>query len=75
MARTPKREEIERKAYEIYEQRGCEDGHAEEDWFAAEHELIEQFAGGEREAPGSRIRAAVAESMQKRSVNVRGAHN
>jgi len=38
MARTPSREEVERRAYEIYEQRGREDGHELEHWLAAEEE-------------------------------------
>jgi len=38
MTRTPNREEIERRAYEIYEQRGREEGHALEHWVIAEQE-------------------------------------
>lgn len=38
MTRTASREEIERRAYEIYEQRGREDGHALDDWLMAERE-------------------------------------
>jgi hypothetical protein len=30
---------IARRAYEIYCERGCEDGHDMEDWFQAEREL------------------------------------
>lgn len=32
-------EEIAMRAYELYEQRGGEDGHAWDDWFQAEREL------------------------------------
>jgi len=32
-------QEIERRAYELYLQRGGGDGRAEEDWFQAEREL------------------------------------
>jgi hypothetical protein len=32
-------EEIRRRAYELYELRGREDGFAEEDWARAEHEV------------------------------------
>ena len=32
-------EDIARRAYELYEQRGGEDGHAWDDWFQAEREL------------------------------------
>lgn len=31
-------EEISRRAYELYEARGCEDGHDVEDWLRAEAE-------------------------------------
>ena len=31
---------IARRAYELFEQRGCEHGHAWEDWFRAESELL-----------------------------------
>lgn len=32
-------EQISRRAYELYEQRGREDGYAEEDWVRAEKEI------------------------------------
>lgn len=35
-------EAIRARAYELYEQRGREDGHAEEDWLRAEHEVRNQ---------------------------------
>jgi hypothetical protein len=31
--------QIQQRAYEIYLQRGCDDGHDVEDWLAAENEL------------------------------------
>lgn len=31
---------IRRRAYELYEKRGCQDGHAEEDWLQAEKEIL-----------------------------------
>jgi hypothetical protein len=37
----PSREAIEERAYEIYVQRGCQDGQEVADWIAAENELIE----------------------------------
>jgi len=40
----PAREEIERRAYEIYLARGGEPGHELEDWLQAERELREQRA-------------------------------
>ena len=60
MARTPSKEEIEVRAYEIYEERGREDGHDVEHWLVAEGELSSEPAEA-----GSRIRAAVAQAMQK----------
>jgi hypothetical protein len=75
MTRTPSKKEIERKAYEIYEQRGCEDGHADEHWFVAEHELTEQLAASDSATPGSRIRTAVAQAMQQKSAGAKSAHN
>jgi len=32
-------ERIRRRAYQLYEQRGCQNGHAEEDWLLAEQEV------------------------------------
>jgi len=34
-------EQIRRRAYELYEQRGREDGHDVEDWLQAESELTQ----------------------------------
>jgi hypothetical protein len=31
---------VRRRAFELYEQRGCKDGHAEEDWARAEAEIL-----------------------------------
>jgi hypothetical protein len=36
----PTREDIARRAYEIYVARGKADGRATEDWMQAEHELL-----------------------------------
>jgi len=33
------REEIEKRAYQLFEEHGCRDGHALEDWINAEREL------------------------------------
>ncbi|HEX5423355.1 MAG TPA: DUF2934 domain-containing protein [Candidatus Acidoferrales bacterium] len=74
MARTPSRDEIEVRAYEIYEQRGCEDGHADDDWFAAERELTERSAP-ETGKSGSRIKEAVSQAMQQKSRSAGSAHN
>lgn len=69
MERTPNREEIERKAYEIYEQRGREEGHAEEHWLVAEHELTKKLSVGEPAPSGSRIKATVAQALQQKSAS------
>ncbi|MGB9434272.1 MAG: DUF2934 domain-containing protein [Candidatus Acidiferrum sp.] len=34
-------EQISRRAYQLYEQRGQEHGHADEDWLKAEREILE----------------------------------
>ena len=38
-SRGPSQDDIERRAYEIFLERGGIDGHAEEDWLQAEFEL------------------------------------
>ncbi len=35
-------EEVEKRAYELYLQRGAEHGHHEEDWLLAEAQLLEE---------------------------------
>lgn len=75
MARTPGRDEIERKAYEIYEQRGCEEGHAEDDWFEAERELAAQIATDESDKSRSRIKTAVSQAMQQKPHSARSTPN
>ena len=39
-AQTDLEEQIRARAYELYEERGREDGHHEEDWIAAEREVL-----------------------------------
>jgi hypothetical protein len=41
--KTPTQKEIELRAYEIYLQRGGEDGNDRNDWLAAEKELTESL--------------------------------
>ena len=36
------REELEKRAYELYLQRGAEHGHDQEDWLMAEAQLAEE---------------------------------
>jgi Protein of unknown function (DUF2934) len=38
----PTKKQIEARAYELYLQRGCEDGHDVEDWLTAEKELTQR---------------------------------
>jgi hypothetical protein len=40
------REEIEKRAYQLFEERGCRDGHAFEDWIDAERELAKPESNG-----------------------------
>jgi Protein of unknown function (DUF2934) len=35
-------QQVRRRAFELYEQRGREDGHDLEDWLQAESELVQQ---------------------------------
>jgi hypothetical protein len=37
-------EQVRRRAYELYEQRGREDGHELDDWLQAESEVVQQKA-------------------------------
>ncbi|HZP17721.1 MAG TPA: DUF2934 domain-containing protein [Terriglobales bacterium] len=37
--------EIRTRAYLLYEQRGCTDGYAEQDWLTAEREVLARHAG------------------------------
>lgn len=46
----PTPEEIELRAYQIYIERGCADGHDVDDWLQAEHELSEKYASSSRMA-------------------------
>jgi len=38
------RDRIQRRAYELYVERGSEDGHAEQDWVRAESEIMSKPA-------------------------------
>jgi len=46
----PTQNEIERRAYELYEQRGREDGHDRDDWLLAEAQLRRDEAGAKPSA-------------------------
>lgn len=73
MTQMPGRDAIEKKAYEIYERRGCEDGHAEDDWFAAERELNKEVTDADRSR--SRIKTAVSQAMQQKPESARNVRN
>ena len=49
----PTREEIELRAYQIYVERGCVDGHEVDDWLQAERELDEKYAKTGRKTKGA----------------------
>jgi hypothetical protein len=51
-------EMICRRAYEIYQDRGCEDGHAREDWLQAEREILDGLIG---QARAGRLEVVLAE--------------
>lgn len=71
MSKQPSNEQIEARAYEIYLERGREDGHDVDDWIAAEKELSrrqrEVEAVFEQEEPESKKLgyAATASSRRK----------
>ena len=52
--RSPTIEEIEQRAYEIYLERGGEEGRSVEDWITAEKELSELPEKSESSIPKSR---------------------
>ena len=54
----PTAEQIEKRAYELYLERGGEDGHDFEDWLAAERELIEVSEESVSAAPRARAASA-----------------
>jgi hypothetical protein len=45
------RDRIERLAYSYWEQRGCQDGSAEEDWYRAEAEIAAEEADRSKLVP------------------------
>ena len=54
----PIAEQIEKRAYGLYLERGSEDGHALEDWLAAEREVIELPEESASAAPRARAASA-----------------
>jgi hypothetical protein len=69
MAQKPTREEVELRAYEIYIERGAQDGHDVEDWIAAEDELSNRLASEPQQAtpaPTTLHRTATASGGDRR---------
>jgi hypothetical protein len=56
--RTIRREELEKRAYELYLQRGAEHGHDEEDWLLAEAQLSEERTRGRETSESSKTQSA-----------------
>ena len=56
--RTISREELEKRAYELYLQRGAEHGHDEEDWLLAETQLSEERTRGRETSESSKAQSA-----------------
>lgn len=48
------RARIEKLAYELYQRRGCGDGHDREDWLEAERMALAQPAGASQDGSGHR---------------------
>ena len=61
----PTHDQIECRAYELYEQRGRKDGHDCEDWWLAEAELRTAEAGAK--SPAVRDLATAAGPQRRRS--------
>jgi hypothetical protein len=60
----PTQNEIERRAYELYEQRGREDGHDHDDWLRAEAQL--RTAEAEAKPPAVTDEAGAAAPRRSR---------
>jgi hypothetical protein len=56
--RTIRREELEKRAYELYLQRGAEHGHDEEDWLLAEAQLSEERTRSRETSESSKTQRA-----------------
>ena len=56
----PRHEQIEQRAYEIYLERGGEDGQALEDWLIAEEELLKRQRAAVADFAPPKKRSAVA---------------
>jgi hypothetical protein len=52
------REELEKRAHELYAQRGAEHGHDEEDWLLAEAQLSEERNRGHETSESRKTQSA-----------------
>ena len=64
MSSKPSREQVEARAYEIYVERGYEDGHAVEHWLLAENELNRTPESEPERDPSTVIRPTTPPSTQ-----------
>jgi Protein of unknown function (DUF2934) len=51
MGNLPTKKDIEKRAYEIYQARGCQGGGELQDWLAAEKELGQEYASAQKRRP------------------------
>ena len=51
---------IRQRAYQLYEQRGCEEGHQLDDWLQAEGEILKKKPGESTTTAGKKARAISA---------------
>jgi hypothetical protein len=65
-------DQVARRAYERYEERGREDGRDQEDWFAAEQELSGRSSESSADRPRSeRMQGSAAAGSPERTVGAR----
>jgi hypothetical protein len=67
MASDSRHEDLERRAFELYEQRGGEHGHDWDDWLEAEREIRGAEAQSDRQNPRARRRRGVAWTAVQKS--------
>jgi HSP20 family protein len=62
---------IARRAYELFESRGCQDGHDLEDWFRAESELLNPMPAEISEADDQVVVRADVAAFKEKDIEVR----
>jgi len=68
-------EEVERRAFDLFEERGCEVGHELEDWLNAEHELLGWPTGELAEKDGTYEMRISLPGFEAKEVEVTAAPN